>query len=485
MRWVKLASVAAALSVAAACAANGDDRGTFVETTEANDAAPSITSSSDATTSVDTGSSESFDASADVVADVAIDVAPGGNPLGFPCAKAQDCISGECKNVVAGASTALCVTPCTAQTDCPANFFCDPSTPGAASGFCAPRSPAHCKTCSQSSECGALSETCGTADGDTVKACHVDCSIAGADACPPDYECVATTLDGAAAKVCRPSGGLSCLDALGGFCDRVATPQTCKRSNTAGQCVGQRTCLTASTRYDNCGAQAPVCKMTCSTTDPAGCTTSYCTEATSGVQNCGACGNVCPGWNQTSANVTCEQPTCTFACKGEKYDIDGNKTNGCEVSDPVTGNHNKNDATFVGDRNCKDGSSDPAIGVSTTVRIPSDARTHDPAVDSFDSATGSAPDWYRIHGTGSTFCVNNVVLTLQMSSANACYHLHIETNKNTYDCNTDATGKCAVSATDSSQWDDGTDIFVEVYKRNTATCNALHENPSYTVKGHF
>lgn len=276
MGWAKRLVVAGlGLSLIAACAASGDgsDRAAF-EDGDGGDAATTGTIVGDGGATPTPEPDDGSTGSADAAADAPIDVAPGGNPVGFPCSKPTDCQSGDCKNVLTGSTTSLCVKPCAAQTDCADNFFCDPTTPGATTGSCVPRSSAHCKTCSSNAECGSLSETCGVAAGDTVKACHVDCTIGGAAACPPDYTCEATTLDGVAAKVCRPAGGLSCLDSLGGFCDRVATPQTCTRKNTAGTCVGQRTCLAASTRFSSCGASAPVCKMTCGTTDPAGCTTS-------------------------------------------------------------------------------------------------------------------------------------------------------------------------------------------------------------------
>lgn len=488
MGWVKrVGALGVGLSMIVACAASGDgSERTAFEEGDGGDASTTGTIVGDgSTTNPPPGTAD--DASTgttDAAADAPIDVAPGGNPVGFPCAKPSDCQSGDCKNVLAGSSTSVCVKPCTAQADCPDNFFCDPSTPGATTGSCVPRSPAHCKTCSTNAECGALSETCGVADGDTVKACHVDCTIGGQAACPADYTCEATTLDGVAAKVCRPAGGLSCLDSLGGFCDRVATPQTCTRKNTAGTCVGQRTCLAASTRFSTCGAPAPVCKMTCSTTDPAGCTTSYCTEATSGPQNCGTCGNVCPGYGQTSANVACNQPTCSFSCKGEKYDVDDNKGNGCEVAETTTGNHGKNTAVDLGDHGCKDGDT-----LTFSGRIPSDSQVHDPAIDGFDAATGSAPDYFKVRGTGSAFCVNNIdyTLTVTGSSFKGCYTLSIETNKNTYSCNTDpTTGSCRINPSGSSQYDDDTTVSFVISKRNVAGCLAAQrDNPSYSVSGHF
>lgn len=432
------------------------------------------------------GSARPTDAA--VPSDAATDA--GGAPAGFPCTDDAGCASGQCKGVVPGAGK-LCVAPCTAQTPCGDNFFCDPETPGATSGFCVPRSPAHCKTCAQTSECGGLSERCGTAAGDAVKACHVDCSLAGDAACPSDYTCQQTTLDGVAAKVCRPAGGISCLDSLGGFCDRVATPQNCVRTNVAGTCVAQRTCLAASNRFTSCAAPAPTCKLTCSTTDPAGCTTSYCADATSGPANCGTCGNACPGLNRANTNVGCVQPACSYSCKGETYDVDANKNTGCESTETKTGNHTANTEEKVGDRPCYDDSSDPNI----SGQITTDAELHEnPAIPGFDAVTGSAPDYYVIRATGQSspfnLCVNNVDLTLAVTVAAAqrnCFHLRVETNRNAYDCDTDSTGACRIAPGGTSHYDDETDMRVVVSKRNLSNCRAATSRgvASYTVKGHL
>lgn len=478
------------VSLVAACAASGDgENRTAFDGDAGGGDATSSTSSSSGSAGGDTGTSTNDSgnggSSGDGAADVAVDVGPTGNPVGFPCTKPQDCQSNECANVLAGSATSLCVKDCTQQADCPDTFFCDPTTPGATTGKCVPRSPAHCKTCTASTDCGALSEKCGVAAGDNVKACHVDCTIGGAAACPADYTCEATTLDGTAAKVCRPAGNVSCLDALGGFCDRVATPQTCSRTNAAGTCVGQRTCIGASTRFNSCGATAPVFKATCSTTDPAGCTTSYATEATSTPQNCGACGTSCPGLNTANANVGCNQPTCTFSCKGESYDVDGSKTNGCENTETTTGNHTDNTAVDKGDHGCKD--DDPIPTISGVIL--SDAQAHEnPAINGYDPATHAAPDYYKIRGTGSITCVNNVDITLNVNQAVSatptCYHLRIETNKNAYDCDTDVNGNCSISPSGSSQYDDDTYISFVVSKRNAAGCAGGDEAP-YTITGHF
>ena len=424
-----------------------------------------------------------------------IDSGPSGNPVGFPCAHPTDCNSGLCEPVIAG-SGSVCVSTCTTQADCNDNFFCDPLGGDAgAGGYCVPHSPAHCAICTDDTDCGSLSEVCGIAAGDTAKACHVDCSLAPVagttSACPNDYSCQATTIDGVARQLCMPKAPIAnCVDAVGGFCDRISTPQTCDRSNSAGICVGSRTCDASSNRYTTCSAAAPACRN-CTTLNPVGCTENLCANAAVDVNNCGTCGNVCPGQSQAADNVTCvgSPLSCRFSCQGEHYDVNNSPADGCEISDPTTDNHTTNKPTSVGDRACYDGSSDPNI----SGRLPSDNRVHENnAVDGFDPRTGSAPDYYSIHATGESSifnpCTDNVVLTLATSGAAnpACYHMHVSTDKVQLDCDTDGSGGCMINASGTGQYTDGSTIVVEVYKVNKAGCTATDDdNPSYTVMGHL
>lgn len=404
--------------------------------------------------------------------------AHGAIAAGLPCQTDGDCLSGLCKPVLLGQS--VCVTPCTRQSDC-ANIslsFCDPLSVGAPSGYCVPRSPSHCLSCNSDSDCGSLSESCFQAPGDNAKACHVDCDLAGDAACPADYSCEAETVNGGLHKMCVPKVG-TCLDSVGGFCDRIGTPQACTRANTAGTCIGQRPCLSLSNRFDKCDAQAPQCKVSCAAQDPAGCTTSYCAGAVSTPDNCGTCGNVCPGFGKTADNVSCNGG-CKFSCIGESYDVNGNPSDGCELADAPVGNHTQGVAVFVGSFPCDDGSSSQNI----TGQMPSDTRVHEnPPVTGFDVASGSAPDYFHIYASGGSFCQNDANLSLQVfNSVHAsCYALTLtNVHPNDY-CATDSGGHCSISNS-SGSYGDGTDIYVTVSK----TCStAATENVTYAVTGHL
>jgi hypothetical protein len=381
----------------------------------------------------------------------------------------------------------VCVTPCTQQSDCvpSTGYFCEPITSGSSNGYCIPQSPADCLSCMQDSDCGSLSEVCFQAPGDNAKACNIDCSLAGAAACPSDYSCVPETVNGQARMLCRPTSVPTCLDAVGGFCDRLTIPQTCERINSAGDCFGERTCL-PSERFSPCGAASPQCKTDCSMQDPAGCMETFCPGATDTAANCGMCGTVCPGYMQTADNVTCQNgTTCTFSCQGENYDVDDSTADGCEVPDSPQGNHTQSAAASEGNVACYDGNGHT---VHFTGMLPSDDRVHeDPAVTGFDTASGSAPDWYSIDCTGQSSilnpCEDDVVLTLtvQGSGSPSCYQFFVETDKNTYTCQTDTTGTCGFNAT-TSQYTDGSTMLIEVSKTCSTT---VIESVTYVVDGHL
>src|SRR5690606_8681570 len=121
-------------------------------------------------------------------------------------------------------------------------------------------------------------DPCTEVEGDSMRTCHVDCSLAGDAACPDDYRCSEVVVRGSVRSLCRPALG-SCQEALGGFCDLVDAPQLCMRAGDAGTCVGARHCIPASDRYSTCDAEVPQCRATCETANPAGCALSPCASA--------------------------------------------------------------------------------------------------------------------------------------------------------------------------------------------------------------
>src|SRR6185312_16246876 len=148
--------------------------------------------------------------------------------------------------------------------------------------------------------------------------CHVDCSLAGASACPPDYSCASETTPSGNRMLCVPNG-TGCLNALGGYCDRVTTPLPCAKESSDGTCTGTRSCE-PNGRFSACGATTPACKSSCSDPDPAGCTEDVCGGAANTPTDCGGCGVTCPGIGTQNATVTCVSASCVLTCAGPTYD---------------------------------------------------------------------------------------------------------------------------------------------------------------------
>jgi hypothetical protein len=462
-----------------------------------------------------------------------------GKPPGATCGSDGECMSGACKPVGSGGGS-ICVAPCHMQADCaalPGGLFCEPKAAGSSDGYCIPPSPAHCASCTMDSDCGVLAEHCSTAPGDVAPACHVDCSLSSA-ACPSDYECDDVTEAGPMGtmthrKLCLPKTKV-CLDSLGGFCDRVALPQSCARTNDAGSCTGQRPCL-AGGRFDKCGATAPqykhcgdmdppgcmlklapdaignklncgacfhacaadedccsnACKKLNTATDcgscgktcgaGSGCCAGACT-ALNTVQNCGGCGNVCDGQGLSTNDVFCDAMTltCGMTCRGDNYDVDTKAANGCEVADAVPPGHSQPTAASRGSKSCSDTASRDTFNAGVT----SDQRVHkNPAVDSFNGTVGAAPDWWIIHADGGFLCEDDysVTLTTMGGSTSSCYTATFISNKTTDSVTVNGSSWGTMSG-GSGSYSDGSDIYIKVEK----TCSSpAPEKVSYQVDYHL
>ena len=157
---------------------------------------------------------------------------PGNSDAGSACVEAAECASGNCVAWFRDAGS-VCGRACFDQSGCAElpGYTCIPGQDG--SGVCVPKSPAHCLPCDFDVNCGTLSEACVLAPGDTVMTCRVDCSLAGADACPADYTCTETRFNNQQRFFCAPPAG-KCDTARAGFCDRFAVPQPCGSANDAG-----------------------------------------------------------------------------------------------------------------------------------------------------------------------------------------------------------------------------------------------------------
>ncbi|HEY1088062.1 MAG TPA: hypothetical protein VGE37_10220, partial [Archangium sp.] len=192
--------------------------------------------------------------------DAGTDAGTGTGDAGTLCTSASDCASGTCLAWFRDAGS-VCGKPCFSQAQCAdvTGTVCVPDSTGA--GWCVPKSPAHCLPCDFDVNCGSLSEACVLAPGDTTMTCRIDCSLAGADACPAGYTCTETRFNNQMRSFCTPPMG-QCSTAPGGFCDRFSTPQPCANTNDAGTCVGERSCMNGI--FTACSAPTAACR-TCDT----------------------------------------------------------------------------------------------------------------------------------------------------------------------------------------------------------------------------
>ncbi|WP_394836124.1 hypothetical protein LVJ94_04360 [Pendulispora rubella] len=211
--------------------------------------------------------------------------------------------------------------------------------------------------------------------------------------------------------------------------------------------------------------------------------TNYCASTAVDVETTCQSAADCPGAGDPNARVTCIDSHCTFACKGEAYDVNGNTADGCEVVDPVRDNHHSSDAIDLGDDSCLDSSSaEHFSGIIAT-----DVRQHvSPSIDGYDGKVGAAPDWYMIRANGGQ-CENDIEFELRVRGAAHLdrYRLHIDSDKDSWDCTTDALGFCRIKD-DAGSYHDNTWIYIRISKVDAGdTISCAPEVAEYRVDGHL
>ncbi len=207
---------------------------------------------------------------------------------------------------------------------------------------------------------------------------------------------------------------------------------------------------------------------------------------------CNALGD-CPQTLPGVSGVSCDTANhvCVITCSGDNYDVNGVVGDGCEFANPCpvgNGNqkcpveHSTGTATDLGSFDCNDGDS----AQNDTGSVPSDARTHNPAVLSFNGTTGAAPTVLHIKATGGLTCQDDLNLNLQMNGAAhpTCYSIVAQAPGHTYTCaQTDGTGLCQIQ-NNSGSYSDGDDIYVTVSKISSCTA-AQTDNGHFTITGHL
>jgi hypothetical protein len=210
------------------------------------------------------------------------------------------------------------------------------------------------------------------------------------------------------------------------------------------------------------------------------CCAGGCKNLQGDVTNCGTCNHVCAGYLKPADNVSCVSGACTFSCQGESYDVDNNPADGCEVADPVTGNHTEATALNEG--------SVPECGTGTVNIngvLPSDKQAHNPMPNGFDTVTGSAPDWLSITPIYGSLCTNDIQMTLTISgsSSPSCYQFTVVTDKHTYVCQTGATGSCGFNYT-TSQYSDPPAGYIHLQVKKLCDTTVI-EDVTYNISGNI
>jgi hypothetical protein len=419
-----------------------------------------------------------------------VEAKPSCRNEGHPCEGNQTCCDGlAC--IASGPGSALRCTVCPTGTTlvdgaCVSESACDDGiqngdeTDVDCGGSCAPCADG--KMCLGDQDCAsghcegggcAAAETCS----DLIKngsETDVDC---GGGACPPcadgktcviDSDCESGHCIDSSCSPCAanqtPCGG-ACVDTTSdenncGGCGNICTPGP----NVAAMICEQSICKIAGC---NDGF------ADCDDIVESGCETDLRTPV-----NCGACGNVCPGYMQPNDNVTCQSGGCTFSCQGEHYDVDGDMSNGCEVSADPQGHHTIGSASSLGDLSCND------ITQTLTGSLPSDARVHaSPAIVGFDVTTGSAPVWYTAHATGGSVCTNDLAATLTISNSTHlnCYQLQVIAGINTFTAQTNGSGTATITQGSGAYHEDD-DISFRIAK----TCGTnVTEAANYSLEFHL
>lgn len=161
-------------------------------------------------------------------------------------------------------------------------------------------------------------------------------------------------------------------------------------------------------------------------------------------------------------------------CNGDYYDVNGNTADGCEQAG-TGGYHSYSNGYYLGELGCNDGDTGGFDGV-----IHSDKRNHTPAVDAFNSASGAAPQWWRVQAVGGT-CANDPDITLNVYSGTAnCYKLTFKSSKGTWSATTAPyTARITLG---SGSYNDGEQVYFGVEKTCVTTTG---ESAAYSVRFHL
>lgn len=299
---------------------------------------------------------------------------------------------------------------------------------------------------------------------------------------------------GTCGNKCLPSGAANATCAAGS-----CTVSSCAAPYLTCGAGPTTSCETnISNDANNCGACAKVCDpvdngtRACQSNNCAigSCDTGYAdcdgqlsngceAGTTSNPAHCGSC-TPCPGYGLVSTNVGCNINSCSFSCRGDNYDVNGALSDGCEVADNSALHIPGSAAGDRGSKSCVDADSmDTFSGI-----VASDLRTHEnPVIPGFVAATGTAPDYWEVTGTGGAFCINDFtfIFTTSGGGTTPCYLFTVESDRYSDFVFLSGSQTGSISAGIGAYGSD-TSIQITVQK----TCSVMmSEAVSYTVLYHL
>jgi hypothetical protein len=317
-----------------------------------------------------------------------------------------------------------------------------------------PNNGCESNTSSDPNNCGRCGGACSSFNGTptcTNGVCGINCN--------PGYG----NCDGSAANGCEVH-----TDTDPNNCGGCNLP--CVLQNASAACVGGN-CAIASCAggFANCdGVVGNGCE----------------TNTTNDVQNCSTCNAVCPGYLNPTDDAFCTGSSCDLTCRGENYDVNNNPVDGCEVYDGNGPGHSTATATYLGQKECLDSTSNTTV----TGDIPSDSRVHNPPVESFNGSMGAAPDYFSVFGTGSCsgflcVCVNDFQVTITTSGGGGsqCYQVTLITNNGNHTMTVSGSGTNTMSG-GAGSYGNNTTLYIVIEKICTLP---VQENVAYTVNFHL